>query len=622
MQINSLMRKIALNKRAIKTLHIISPHLVFNEVMNGLVKGVFPLIEITFTALVINELTGARDVSHLLRLVFIGSFILLILGILQAIFEKTISVKKKTFDERHEIFLNSCLYNMPFQNMESREVEEQREKIRGIMEMESGGLQIVATYIGDLTKDIVSAIVASVMCFEMLFYTKNINDKYKLLSSNWMVIVFLIAMGLFLVGISYFSRRMKKDTLKAAMEGTKYNRYLAYYLWEYLDDDMYAKDIRIFNQSEVITREMEEKGFRAWINIFKTCEKVEKRYGGINAFLSAMLSGVIYIFVLMRALAGIIPIGDVVKAYTAIRELVRGLEGITVTITALAYNNEYLELVFSYMDLSKGCDVSEEASGIPIAEIKEIEFRNVSFKYPGSEQYALENVSFTMRKGERLAVVGMNGSGKTTMIKILCGLYQPDSGSVIINGHNILEYDPKEYKKRLAVVFQDFKLFGFSIGENIAVNRQYDTAKVWETIEKVGLRYKIEHMKEQLETSIHKHFNNHGVDISGGEEQKLAIARALYRDADIFILDEPTAALDPESEYEIYSKMDKLTKNKGVIFISHRLSSCYYSDKIIVFYNGRIIQQGKHFELLSDVYGKYYELWNAQASHYIKATSL
>ncbi|QHW34875.1 ABC transporter ATP-binding protein [Paenibacillus rhizovicinus] len=248
----------------------------------------------------------------------------------------------------------------------------------------------------------------------------------------------------------------------------------------------------------------------------------------------------------------------------------------------------------------------------------EIEFRHVSFKYPAADDYTLRNLSLTFRVGERLAVVGMNGSGKTTFIKLLCRLYDPTEGEILLNGINIKKYDYAEYMSIFSVVFQDFKLFSFSLGQNVAATVDYDRDKVEAAVAEAGMEERYRELPDGTETYLYKDFEEGGVEISGGEGQKLALARALYKDAPFIILDEPTAALDPIAEFEIYSKFNEIVGSKTAIFISHRLSSCRFCDNIAVFHEGTLVQRGSHDELVSNRGGMYYELWNAQAQYYVQ----
>lgn len=615
-KINNARSSIHSNKRAIKLVHQISPYLILCEILRAIIKAVMPFVEITFSAMIINELVGVRDKDELIKLVLSSIISLFVLGIISELLSKKIKVKGEIFAESHEIFLNNYSYNMDFQKVEDSNTSELRDRIEGIMDTENGGLKAISSNIGELCKNVVSVVIASVMCFNMLFTFNSSKSDRSWITSNWFTLGFLAVIVVCIYIIAQLSKKQKKKMFDASLEGTKYNMYIGYYLWEYLDDNMYAKDIRIFDQSEVVTTEMQDKGFNAWVGIFKACERLEKIYGGLNSFISAIISGLVYIFVGLRALIGAISIGNVIKYYGAITQLFTSVSGVATTITSIHNNNLYLELVFEYIDLGVDLHDGEKEVTCNSTGGYEFELHNVSFKYKGTDHYALKNVSLKINDKERLAIVGMNGSGKTTMIKLLCGFYKPDEGYITLNGINIKELNYQQYKKLFSVVFQDFRLFAFGLGENVSVSQNYDEAKVWDSLEKAGMKTRAERMEYKLDNPLYKQFDDRGVDVSGGEEQKIAIARALYRDSNVYILDEPTAALDPESEYEIYSKMNEMTQQNTVIFISHRLSSCCYSDKIAVFHCGQIVQYGTHEELLEDNTGKYYELWNAQAKHY------
>ena len=218
--------------------------------------------------------------------------------------------------------------------------------------------------------------------------------------------------------------------------------------------------------------------------------------------------------------------------------------------------------------------------------------------------------------GKRLAIVGENGCGKTTFIKLLCRLYDPQEGQILLNGIDIRKYRYDDYMGIFSVVFQDFQLICQPLGANVAGGINYDSDRVKKALVDAGFGERLSHMEKGLDTMIYKNLSEDGVDVSGGEAQKIAIARALYKDAPFIILDEPTAALDPIAEAEIYSKFDQITGHKTAIYISHRLSSCKFCDEIAVFHQGRVIQQGTHESLVNERNGKYYELWNAQAQYY------
>ena len=244
----------------------------------------------------------------------------------------------------------------------------------------------------------------------------------------------------------------------------------------------------------------------------------------------------------------------------------------------------------------------------------EIEFCDVSFKYPGCDEYALRHVNIRFNVGERLAVVGRNGSGKTTFIKLLCRLYDPTEGEILLNGINIQKYDYLEYMDIFSVVFQDFNLLALALGDNVASRREYDRELAEKCLRDAGFGARLDELSEGLDTYLYRDVSD-GVEFSGGEEQKIALARSLYKDAPFIVLDEPTAALDPIAESEVYSNFNSLVGDKTAIYISHRLSSCRFCDEIAVFEKGEVVQKGSHEGLLSRP-GVYSELWNAQAQYY------
>ena len=247
-----------------------------------------------------------------------------------------------------------------------------------------------------------------------------------------------------------------------------------------------------------------------------------------------------------------------------------------------------------------------------------IEFRHVSFKYPSANEYVLKDVNIVIPAGQHLSVVGLNGAGKTTFIKLLCRLYDVNEGEILLNGINIKDYSYDAYMRELAVVFQDFKLFALTMRENIELGDSKKTSKtdLTKVCELSGLTELIDSLPKGIDTQIYKYFDKEGIEPSGGELQKMAIARALYKDAPIVILDEPTAALDPVAEYEVYSHFNELVGGKTAIYISHRLSSCKFSDKIAVFSDKTIKEYGTHEELVGKQGGIYATMFATQAQYY------
>ncbi|MCD7734554.1 MAG: ABC transporter ATP-binding protein/permease [Clostridiales bacterium] len=336
--------------------------------------------------------------------------------------------------------------------------------------------------------------------------------------------------------------------------------------------------------------------------------------------VSAVLTGLVYGFVCLKSWAGAFGVGSIVQYVGAITNLFLGLSELLEGLGELRVNAEdaFLGTEFRFLDLPhemyRGSLTTEKRADRQY----QVEFRDVSFRYPGTERYALRHVSMTFRVGRRLAEVGPNGSGKTTFIKLLCRLYDPTEGEILLNGIDIRKYRYEDYIALFSVVFQDFQLFALPLGQNVAGAVEYDRERARHALEDAGFDRRLETMSQGLDTCLYKDLDKDGVEVSGGEAQKIAIARALYKDAPFIVLDEPTAALDPMAEAEIYSKFNDIAGDKTAVYISHRLSSCKFCDQIAVFQDGAVVQTGSHEALLADEDGLYARLWNAQAQYYVK----
>lgn len=323
---------------------------------------------------------------------------------------------------------------------------------------------------------------------------------------------------------------------------------------------------------------------------------------------------IVYAYMVWKVFKGAIGIGDFTMYISATNNFSTQVSQLLTQFIELRQMCRYLDLYLQFEALP--IKVQEGSRKIEALSSVNIEFKNVWFKYPQAEDYTLKDVSLTLNSGEKMSIVGQNGAGKTTFIKLLCRLYEPERGEILINGVNVKEYAFDEYTKLLSVVFQDYKLFSFTIKENMSFNQACNEEELEIALQKSGVRDKVASLDKGVETSLYKNFDKEGTELSGGEMQKLAIARAIYKNAPIVVLDEPTAALDPYAEYEIYAKFNELVKNKTAIYISHRLSSCRFCDKIAVFDNGRLIEQGTHTEL-KEQDGKYAQMWKAQAQYYV-----
>ena len=305
-------------------------------------------------------------------------------------------------------------------------------------------------------------------------------------------------------------------------------------------------------------------------------------------------------------------IGDFVMFAAAASSFATSL---TATFSEATQSLLTARMIAPYRQFLRLKDRMPKAEGSVDGQAQALRFENVSFRYPRAQAPTLRHLNLTLKKGQRLAVVGENGAGKTTMIKLLLRLYDPDEGRILLGDRDIRELSPKEYAEQFSVVFQDFKLFAFSVRENICLGRE-EQERLDRVLAQTGLDELLAGYEKGVDTSVYKQFDEKGVEFSGGERQKIAIARALYKDAPIVVMDEPTAALDPIAEEEIYNQLNNLIHGRTALFISHRLSSCKFCDEVAVFQEGRVVEQGSHEELMKEE-GLYRRMFTAQSQYYV-----
>ena len=551
--------------------------------------------------------------------------------------------------------------DMDFQHTEDKKVLEQLEKAKTGMEWYSGGISGILNAFSGILINVITMLGVIVIL---------------LTGMPWLVVVYVISTALDML----LTKKTNEVNLKSFRNLAKVNQIFSYVFWE-LQDIRFGKDIRLYGAEPM----MEKKG--KYYNDQMTDEWHRQAteclpYGQGGNVLNAARSSIAILMIGAKALKGLISLGDFTMYFSAGNTLYDSIRGITWQIQdlyqKLCYANEFI----IFMEYPNAVYHGEK-----LPQIKKehtIEFRNVSFTYPGSEISVLKNINVVLHPGEHISIVGLNGAGKTTFIKLLCRLYDPTEGQILLDGVDIREIVYEQYVKLLAVVFQDFQLFAFTARENVTLtesfakaedmrkneekmagdyrkenldfskenkkkirsknhsfetwpisvmwpssreglnsegrlieeNKVHSDARFEKVIEQAGLTETIANLKYKADTYIMKSFDNEGCEMSGGQQQKLAIARALYKDSPIVILDEPTAALDPIAEYEIYRQFHTLVGGKTAIYISHRLSSCQFCDIIYVFVDGEIRERGTHEELAGLEGGHYAKMFKAQAQYY------
>lgn len=602
-------------KRIIKVLHGMDKYFFPTNFILHLVNVVSRYIALLLSAYILDALTAKEPFEVIFRNVAIAVGVIFLLNRYEKFINLRNGAKSQMLVDRYYCMTEQKMLEMDFSKLAGPECRDLRQKILKDYNW-SNGIWGVFQSINGLTfcmLNLIGAVFVGAPLIKTLFTAGS--------PAAWGVV---IAAAL----VSFFSTRLH-------IKYDKKKNFLLHNYWDELSEELESaptlgwnfaeegmqtrsgKDIRIYGSHRLMQKyvlDNEDAPHEVkWRKSVGKCSGVTSFCYVVSGYV---IEGASYVLMAVLAAGGAVSLGNVVKYAGCIRNLFGELDKVIKRtpglFMAVRRNMSTLDLAALEDDMYKGKLPVEKRSDGQYS----IEFRNVSFKYPGTEQYALKDFNLKLNIGEKLAIVGMNGSGKTTMIKLLCRLYDPDEGEILLNGVDIRKFRQDQYSMLFSVVFQDYQLFDFEIGENVAASSDYDREKAWNCLEAAGFGERLKSLESAaLDTYIRKGYGD-GIEISGGEAQKVAIARAIYKDAPFILLDEPTAALDPISEYEIYSGFDKIIGDKTAIYISHRLSSCKFCERIAVFHEGRLIQTGGHNELLKDKDGKYYEMWEAQAQYY------
>ena len=615
----TLSRAFRANNRAFKLLYEHYPQMVISHLVSVIWNALTPYVGIFLSALVIDELVGNRDVQRLQMLVIITLVSAAVIALGTALLNKWKNTQSTGEWLKIEHIVSEKMLDTDYVNLDDTHTAEMLSSIRQSFNGGGWGLARVLECCGELCSSVFTLLGGLALTVSLFVIKVPSNaGSLTILNNPWVVLGVIIIMLAITFIAPMLSNKAGSYYAKHADDHNLGNRLFNFFgVLGHIR--VLATDVRMYRQDMICDRYNRNKedtfasnglfAHYAWGGM--------GLYGAASAAVSVIFTGIVYTFVCLKALAGAFGLGSVTQYIAAVTKVSGGMSSLISGIGLMCNNTPFIELTFEYLDIPNNMYQGSLTVEKRRDRDYEVEFRNVSFKYPGSENYALRGVNMKFKVGKRLAVVGMNGSGKTTFIKLLCRLYDPTEGEILLNGIDIRKYSYREYMDIFSVVFQDFKLLSLKLGENVAGRIDYNKELVTECLEKAGFSDRLAEMKNGTETYLYKDYDTKdGVDVSGGEAQKIAIARALYKDAPFIILDEPTAALDPIAEAEIYGKFDEIAGDKTAIYISHRLSSCKFCDEIAVFHEGAVIQQGTHASLVSDESGKYYELWHAQAQYY------
>ena len=458
--------------------------------------------------------------------------------------------------------------------------------------------------------------------FSLSMFGECLNALMKLLGT---ISIFFLLSPLFIVILTVLSALIITLTIytqrcdhKFKLDCADTERRLQY-LYEIMTKYKFAKEIRINNAAGYIS-EKYKMASSEHMGKFRRLLRKKLGVNWLGILLSCLQSALMYFYFTYQASVGVLSIADYTVALASTMLFTSALLALFKNIGAIRNVIDSVDIYRNYEETLAHNSLIRKTSELPEREIDiqnaTLRFENVSFRYPNIETDTLKNITFTVKPGQRLAIVGLNGAGKTTLIKLLLRLYKPTEGKITIGGVDIMEIPYQQYSRYVSAVLQDFALFSYSVKENIVFDQAYDEVRFWDSIEKSGLADKLSNLPNGVDTSVNRDLDDRGIEFSGGEGQKLATAHAIYKDAPLFILDEPTAALDPIAEATLFSRFNEITRRKTTIFITHRLSSTTFCENILVLCNGTIIEQGSHEALLSKAHGTYAKLYRSQLQYY------
>lgn len=610
------MSKAKLIKRMYREVHSLDRRLLPTTAVQAVIDSIKPFINIYFSARLITLLTQKAETSVII------TNIALVLGINVVIF--FLASFLNNYNENHRMMLldlenkkvEEKLYNADYALLNDSEFKELLHRHEEAGKSRWARLPYFMWTTLQFTRGVLTTIISFIIIIPLL-KVGFVRTGDTFCERPLFIVTIVAAIAVMAVVILIVASKINKSYLEANEKYAELDR-IFYSFIDILGDYKTGKEIRLYKEQNLIDGIATQKILTdGEITLRKISMRTAKSSSFI-AILGALVGFGVYLFIGVKGLFGLFGIGSLVLYCGSFMQIISGIMMFANTLGKL---KEILPLARDYFKILEAESTMVYGNReLDLSNGFEIEFNNVSFKYPKNDNYALKHINLKIRNGEKLAVVGRNGSGKTTFIKLLCRLYDVDEGEILINGVNVKEYTRESLNALYSVVFQDYKILSLTVADNISAGAELtdeQCSSLQCALKNADIYERVDAMPQKEKTYLYKDLDKSGVEISGGEAQKLALARALYKDSPIVILDEPTAALDPIAENEIYSRFNSFVENKTAIYISHRLSSCAFCDRIAVFDNAELVETGMHNELLS-ANGRYAELWNAQASYYLE----
>ena len=572
---------------------------LFLCIISSSLSIVTPVLDITLPKYIIDSVFQKNDfkAGMIWVLVLVGTNLLI--QYLSSIIAYAGAKQKNKLFLSFNVYISEIIMEMEYKDLENPDILDMKE--RALKSAFSGGHGFCGSV------EVFFTIISNILVlFSAAFVVAKLNY----------ILLLLIAVVVVLNTIS--NSKTTKANYKLDKEKAPIERKNSY-VFNLISDFSFGKEVRLYGLKDHIIRKYKNTADES--NKFYNKAFFNNTKNRIFSSTTANIQLFIVYFVLLAQVFKNqnFTFGDFSVQFAAVNTLSASLLAIVSSVLSISQMGFYIDDLLQFINLPKKDNTI--GLSIPEREVYEFDFVNACFKYPGANDYALKNVNLHFSTRQKLSFVGLNGAGKTTFVKLLLGLYNVTSGEILLNGVNIQKIRYDEYVRLFSTVFQDYKLFAYSVSENIVLNENdYDETKLDHAVRASGVNEFIEGKDNGINSFVYRIFDASGFEPSGGEGQKIAIARAIYKDAKYYILDEPTSALDPIAEFDLYDKIFNLLKDKGCLFISHRLSSTIFADNICVFKNGEIVERGSHKELMQLDDGLYRSMFEKQASYY-KETS-
>ncbi len=591
------------------------PWLLPLTVILAVATGAKPFINIYFSARIVAELSGAGDTKTLTALVAVCLGLNLAFLLLTEWLSPTFYTLRSRMYQKERLAIENKLFTIDYAKLENSDFQE-------LVHLHSESMEKIFSAFVQLCwmlREFISGMTTLICAFVILLPLFRIGltrTGEGFIHSPAFFLVLFAAIAVSVVIILLLSSHTSKVWFQSNERYGKLNRLFRCYR-DILANYNSGKEVRLYKEQALIEKEATEELLTKGETILRETSQKSAAASSYIAIIGALVGFGVYVFIGVKGLLGLFDIEALIRYTGAFMQIIAGVTSIAVTFGKNAELVPNLEYYFKIIDTKPEMEYGDREIDLNNVDI---EFRDVYFRYPGAAADTLKGINLHIRAGERLAVVGRNGSGKTTFIKLLCRLYDADRGEILVNGVNIKSLSRDCCMRLFSVVFQDFKLFSLSVADNLTSGETADPVRLRQSLYEADVLERVERMAKKEETTLYKDIDKDGVEVSGGEAQKLALARALYKDAPVVVLDEPTAALDPVAEHKIYQQFNAFVEGKTAIYISHRLSSCRFCDTIAVFKKGELVGAGTHDDLLADADGEYSRLWNAQAKYYLSET--